>query len=221
MNLRLGAATLLVLATACGGKPPAKKAEGPDLSNPLLYPARLNETAPDTFRVLFSTTGGNFVVKVHRAWAPIGADRFYNLVKNGFYDDVRIYRVLKGFMVQFGLNGDPLVNAQWKNKVLVDDPVRQSNLRGRMSFAKGGPTSRTTEVFINYKDNPSLDKRGFSPFAEVVEGMKVVDSFYAGYGDGPPRGDGPYQAQVLARGNAYLDAQFPKLDRIEKAVIDR
>jgi len=221
MNLRLGAATLLVLATACGGERPATKADAPDLSNPLLYPARLNETAPDTFRVLFSTTGGNFVVKVHRAWAPIGADRFYNLVKNGFYDDVRIYRVLKGFMVQFGLNGDPLVNAQWKNKVLVDDPVRQSNLRGRMSFAKGGPTSRTTEVFINYKDNPSLDKRGFSPFAEVVEGMKVVDSFYAGYGDGPPRGDGPYQAQVLARGNAYLDAQFPKLDRIEKAVIDR
>ena len=123
-------------------------------------------------------------------------------------------------MVQFGLNGDPLVNAQWKNKVLVDDPVTESNKRGRMTFAKGGPTSRTTEVFVNYRDNPSLDGRGFAPFGEVVEGMDVVDSFYSGYGDGPPRGEGPYQAQVQARGNAYLDAQFPLLDRIEKAVIE-
>lgn len=223
MNFRFGAAALLALAMACGGEPTAKpkQAGEPDLSNPLLYPARLTETAPDSFRVLFSTTRGDFVVKVHRDWAPVGADRFYNLVKNGFYDDVRIYRVLKGFMVQFGLNGDPLVNAQWKDKVLVDDPVKVSNRRGTLSFAKGGPTSRTTEVFVNYKDNTSLDKQGFSPFGEVVDGMKVVDSFYAGYGDGPPRGDGPYQAAVLAKGNAYLDAQFPKLDRIETAVIEK
>jgi peptidyl-prolyl cis-trans isomerase A (cyclophilin A) len=202
------------------GKPPAKKAGGPDLSNPLLYPARFTETAPDSFRVRFTTSKGDFVVAVHRAWAPIGADRFYNLAKAGFYDGDRVYRVLEGFMVQFGLNGDPLVNAQWKNKVLVDDPVKEPNKRGRMTFAMGGPTSRTTEVFINYRDNPSLDGRGFAPFGEVVEGMDVVDSFYAGYGDGPPRGDGPYQAQVQARGNAYLDAQFPLLDRIEKAVIE-
>jgi len=209
----------LLLVLGCG-KPPSKKAEGPDLSNPLLYPARFTETAPDSFRVRFTTSKGDFVVKVHRSWAPIGADRFYNLAKAGFYDDARVYRVLEGFMVQFGLNGDALVNAQWKNKVLVDDPVTESNKRGRMTFAKGGPTSRTTEVFVNYRDNPSLDGRGFAPFGEVVEGMDVVDSFYSGYGDGPPRGDGPYQAQVQARGNAYLDAQFPLLDRIEKAVIE-
>lgn len=221
MTRILGAAALLVLAVGCGGKPPAKTANGPDLSNPLLYPARLTETAPDTFRVRFHTSKGDFVVEVHRAWAPIGADRFYNLVKNGFYDDTRIYRVLKGFMVQFGLSGDPMISAQWKDKVLVDDPVTQSNLRGRLSFARNGPTSRTTDVFVNLKDNPSLDKQGFAPFGEVVEGMRVVDSFYSGYGDGPPRGNGPYQAQVLARGNAYLDAQFPKLDRIETAVIER
>jgi len=209
----------LLLVLGCG-KPPSKKAEGPDLSNPLLYPARFTETAPDSFRVRFTTSKGDFVVKVHRSWAPIGADRFYNLAKAGFYDDARVYRVLEGFMVQFGLNGDALVNAQWKNKVLVDDPVTESNKRGRMTFAKGGPTSRTTEVFVNYRDNPSLDGRGFAPFGEVVEGMDVVDSFYSGYGDGPPRGEGPYQAQVQARGNAYLDAQFPLLDRIEKAVIE-
>lgn len=219
MTPRLGTTALLVLALGCGGKPPAKKADGPDLSNPLLYPARFKETAPNEFRAQFTTSKGEFVVEVHRDWAPIGADRFYNLVKAGFYDDVRIYRVLKGFMVQFGLNGDPLVNAQWKNKVLVDDPVKESNKRGRMTFAKGGPTSRTTEVFINYRDNPDLDGRGFSPFGEVVEGMDVVDAFYAAYGDGPPRGEGPYQAMVVARGNAYLDATFPDLDRIEQAVI--
>ena len=220
MCRRVTAAIFLVLALGCGGKPPAQKAEGPDLSNPLLYPARLTETAPDTFRVRFTTSKGDFVVLVHRAWAPIGADRFYNLVKNGFYDDQRIYRVVKGFTVQFGLNGDPLVNAQWKKAFLVDDSVAHSNLRGTLSFAKGGPTSRTTEVFVNLKNNASLDAQHFSPFAEVVEGMGVVDSFYSGYGDGPPRGDGPYQAMAVARGNAYLDADFPDLDRIEKAVIE-
>ena len=220
MTRRTGAVALLLLALGCGGKPPAKKADGPDLSNPLLYPARFKDTAPSEFRVRFTTTRGDFVVEVHRAWAPIGADRFYNLAKAGFYDGDTVYRVVKGFMVQFGLNGDPLVNAQWKNKVLVDDPVKESNKRGRMTFAKGGPTSRTTEVFINYRDNPDLDGRGFSPFGEVIEGMDVVDSFYSGYGDGPPRGEGPYQAMVMAKGNAYLDTDFPKLDRIEKAVIE-
>jgi peptidyl-prolyl cis-trans isomerase A (cyclophilin A) len=223
MNTRVplaGALVLIALASGCGGEPPAKTAGGPDLSNPLLYPARLDERAPDSFRVRFRTSKGDFVVEVHRAWAPNGADRFYNLVKNGFYDRDRLYRVVKGFMVQFGLNGDPLVNAQWKDKYLVDDPVRQSNKRGRVSFAKGGPNSRTTEVFVNEKDNPSLDQEGFSPFGEVVSGMKVVTSFYDAYGDGPPRGTGPWQAQVQARGNAWLDEHYPKLDSIQKAVIE-
>jgi cyclophilin family peptidyl-prolyl cis-trans isomerase len=215
-----GIVALLVLALGCGQEGPPPKAAGPDLSRPLLYPARFTETAPATFRARFTTSRGDFVVLVHRDWAPIGADRFYNLVKAGFYDDARVYRVLKGFMVQFGLNGDPLVNAQWKNRVLVDDPVTQSNRRGRVTFAKGGPTSRTTEVFVNDRDNTALDAQGFAPFGEVVEGMELVDAFYAGYGDGPPRGQGPWQAQVQARGNAYLDASFPKLDHIEKAVIE-
>jgi peptidyl-prolyl cis-trans isomerase A (cyclophilin A) len=186
----------------------------------LLTPARLTETAPTSFKVRLETSAGDVVLLVHRDWAPLGADRFYNLVKNGFYDDTRVYRVLEGFMAQFGMNGDPRVNMAWRNKVIVDDPVAQTNRRGTMSFAKGGPHSRTTEVFINYRDNASLDERGFAPIAEVVEGMDVVDGFYKDYGDGPPRGDGPYQAQVQAQGNAYLDVSFPALTRIERARLE-
>jgi len=188
--------------------------------NPLFTPKRLTATAPETFRARFETSAGEFVVEVHRAWAPLGADRFYNLVANGFYDDTRVYRVIDGFMAQFGMNGDPRVNMAWKNAIIVDDPVTQSNRRGRVAFAKGGPHSRTTEVFVSLRDNPSLDERGFAPFGEVVEGMDVVDAFYAGYGDGPPRGDGPYQAQVQAQGNAYLDASFPELTRILRASVE-
>jgi peptidyl-prolyl cis-trans isomerase A (cyclophilin A) len=123
-------------------------------------------------------------------------------------------------MAQFGMNGDPRVNVTWRNKVIVDDPVAHSNTRGTVSFAKGGPHSRTTEVFINYRDNASLDERGFAPIAEVIQGMDVADGFYKAYGDGPPRGEGPYQARVQAQGNAYLDAAFPELTRIEHAIIE-
>ncbi|HKJ03603.1 MAG TPA: peptidylprolyl isomerase [Longimicrobiales bacterium] len=209
---------LALAAAACGGEPPARAPR--EAPNPLLTPTRLTETAPPTFRVRLETSAGTVVLLVHRDWAPLGVDRFYNLVKNGFYDDTRVYRVLDGFMAQFGLNGDPRVNMAWRNNVIVDDPVGHSNTRGTVSFAKGGLHSRTTEVFINYRDNPSLDERGFSPIAEVVEGMGVVDGFYDEYGDGPPRGEGPYQAQVQARGNAYLDASFPELTRIRRAVIE-
>lgn len=167
----------------------------------------------------FETSEGPFVVEVHRAWAPLGADRFYNLVKAGFYDDTRVYRVVEGFVAQFGLNGDPYVNQAWKTAYIVDDPVVESNVRGRITFAKGGLHTRTTEVFINLRDNRRLDENRFAAFGEVVEGMDVVDRFYAGYGDGPPRGDGPYQAMVEARGNAYLDAEFPLLTRIVSARI--
>ena len=215
-NVRLVA--LLMLAGACGGEPPAQSPR--EAPNPLLTPSRLTETAPASFRVRMETSAGEVVLLVHRDWAPLGVDRFYNLVKNGFYDDTRIYRVLDGFMAQFGMNGDPRVNMTWRNKVIVDDPVAHTNGRGTVSFAKGGPHSRTTEVFINYRDNAALDERGFAPFAEVVEGMEVVDGFYTAYGDGPPRGEGPYQAQVQAQGNAYLDVSFPELTRIEHAVIE-
>jgi peptidyl-prolyl cis-trans isomerase A (cyclophilin A) len=212
-------ALLLALSlAACGADerppPPAQTI------NPLFTPKRLTETAPETFRARFETSAGDFVVEVHRAWAPLGADRFYNLVKNGFYDDTRVYRVIDGFMAQFGMNGDPRVNMAWKNAIIVDDPVTQSNRRGRVAFAKGGPHSRTTEVFVSLRDNAALDERGFAPFGEVVEGMDVVDGFYAGYGDGPPRGDGPYQAQVQAQGNAYLDVSFPELTRIARATLE-
>jgi len=215
---RIPLVALLLAAAACGSR---ERAQAPtEKINPLYTPKRLTETAPETFRARFETSAGIFVIEVHRPWAPLGADRFYNLVRNGFYDDTRVYRVLDGFMAQFGLNGDPRVNMAWKNAILVDDPVTQSNRRGRVSFAKGGPQSRTTEVFVDLRDNTSLDERGFAPFGEVVEGMDVVDGFYAEYGDGPPRGEGPYQAQVQAQGNAYLDASFPELTRIERATVE-
>lgn len=214
---RTGAVFVLALAVgACGGGEEQPR----QAPNPLLRPAQLTETAPAQFRVRFETSVGDFLVDVHRDWAPLGADRFYNLVKNGFFDDTRVYRALDGFMAQFGLNGDPYVNQAWKNAFIVDDPVTQSNARGRITFAKGGLHTRTTEVFVNYRDNASLDAQGFAPFGEVVEGMEVVDAFHTAYGDGPPRGEGPYAAMVGARGNEYLDAEFPELTRIERASIE-
>ena len=187
--------------------------------NPLYRPQRFAETAPEVFRARFETSAGDVLIEVHREWAPLGADRFFNLVKAGFYDDTRIYRVLQGFMAQFGLSGDPYVNAAWKSQYIVDDPVLQTNSRGRVAFAKGGVHTRTVEVFISFKDNPALDDDGFAPFGEVIEGMDVVDSFHAAYGDGPPRGDGPYAAMAQARGNEYLDDEFPELTRIVRATI--
>jgi peptidyl-prolyl cis-trans isomerase A (cyclophilin A) len=199
---------------ACTGSSEGGEEEAPVRRSPLLRPDDFDETAPDEYRVTLETSEGDVVIQVHRDWAPLGADRFYNLAGAGFYDDSRVYRVVPGFMAQFGLNADPYVNQAWKNEFIVDDPVVESNTRGRVAFAKGGVHTRTTEVFISYKDNSSLDEEGFAPFGEVAEGMDVVDSFYAEYGDGPPRGDGPYQAMVQARGNEYLDAEFPDLTRI-------
>jgi len=215
---RLVSLLALLVIAACGGAPPA--ATPREAPNPLLTPSRLTETAPATFQVRLETSAGEVVLLVHRDWGRLGVDRFYNLVKNGFCDDTRVYRELDGFMAQFGMNGDPRVNMAWRNKVIVDDPVAHSNTRGTVSFAKGGVHSRTTEVFINYRDNASLDERGFAPIAEVIQGMDVVDAFYAAYGDGPPRGEGPYQAQVQAQGNAYLDVSFPELTRIERALVE-
>ncbi len=186
-----------------------------DLSNP----ASLNEKAPAVYKVKFDTSKGSFVVEVHRDWAPNGADRFYNLVKNGFYNNARFFRVIGDFMVQFGINGDPKVSQVWQDANIPDDAVKQSNTRGMITFATAGPNTRTTQVFINFRDNTGLDGQGFSPFGEVVSGMDVVDSLYAGYGEGSPKGHGPNQGIVQSLGNAYLEKAFPKLDYIKTATI--
>lgn len=159
------------------------------------------------------------MVQVTRAWAPLGADRFYNLVKNGFYTDASFFRVIPGFMVQFGLSAKPSISEKWSHAVIPDDPVTQSNKRGYITFATAGPNTRTTQVFINFGDNSRLDSEGFAPFGQVVEGMDVVDKLYSGYGEGAPQGSGPDQGQIQAKGKAYLDGDFPKLDSIKTAVI--
>jgi len=194
---------------------------GPDAAK-LKTPAAFNEKAPDVYRAKFDTSKGAFVVTVHRAWAPLGADRFYNLVKNGFYDDCRFFRVLDGFMAQIGMNGDPAVQRAWQTARLQDDPVKESNKRGYVTFAHAGPNSRTTQFFINFGDNAaSLDKQGFPPIGQVTTGMDVVDKLYSGYGEGAPRGSGPAQGTIASEGNAYLTKQFPKLDYVKKATIEK
>ncbi len=204
------------LSAACAGD--RDEPVDPRLQNPLLFARQFNETAPDIFQARLETSAGVFVIEVHRDWAPLGADRFYNLVRRGWYDGVRFHRVLQDFTAGWGIHDDPYVNFVWQKETLLDDPVTQSNTRGRVSFARSGANSRTTHVFVNHKDNSSLDDR-FAPFGEVVEGMDVVDGLYAGYGDGPPRGDGVYQARALALGAEYFDVEFPELDRIERATI--
>lgn len=177
---------------------------------------RANLTAPAEFKVKFETSKGAFVVKVVREWSPRGADRFYSLAKLGFFDGCRFFRVVSGFVAQFGLNGDPKVSAAWKDANLEDDPVKSTNTRGRITFATAGPDTRTTQLFINYRDNSRLDKMGFSPFGEVVEGMEVVDALYSGYGDD----GGPDQGKLQTQGNAYLEKDFPKLDSIKTARVE-
>jgi len=184
-------------------------------------PAALTEQAPATYKAKFDTSKGVFVIEVTRAWAPKGADRFYNLVKNGYYDNARFFRVISGFMVQFGINGDPTLNARWRIARIPDDAVAQSNTRGMITFATSGPNSRTTQVFINFADNSNLDRMGFAPFGRVVFGMTVVDALYAGYGEGAPSGRGPDQMRVQTEGNAYLAKDFPRMDYIKTATIER
>jgi len=191
----------------------------PAYSQSLGNPAALKEQASPVYKVEFDTSKGPFVVEVHRDWAPNGADRFYNLVKNGFYDNTRFFRVIEGFMAQFGVNGDPKVSAVWRESRIKDDPVKVSNKRTFVTFATAGPNTRTTQIFISYGDNSNLDSQGFSPFGQVVSGMKVVDSLYSGYGEGAPGGRGPNQTRVQSEGNAYLASSFPNLDYVKKATI--
>jgi peptidyl-prolyl cis-trans isomerase A (cyclophilin A) len=180
------------------------------------------DAAPAQFKVVLQTTKGDVTIDVTRAWAPRGADRFYSLVKGGFYDGARFFRVIRSprpFMAQFGINGDPKVTAKWTDANIPDDPVTQHNTRGMISFATSGADTRSTQVFINYSDNSRLDATGFSPFAVVSSGMEIVDQFYADYGEGPPDGTGPDQERIEKEGNAYLDSAFPKLDYIKTAKI--
>jgi len=182
----------------------------------LKNPASLTEQAPATYKASFDTSVGKFVITVHRAWAPNGADRFYNLVKNGFYDETRFFRVVPDFMVQFGINGDPAVAAPWQNASIKDDPsTSHSNTKGFVSFATRGPNTRTTQIFINYANNAGLDKQGFTPFGEVTTGMDVVEKITSQYAQKPDQG------QIQSQGNTYLKAQFPKLDYVKKATIEK
>jgi peptidyl-prolyl cis-trans isomerase A (cyclophilin A) len=181
----------------------------------LLNPTQLNETAPDKFKVKFDTSKGEFIVEVTRAWAPNGADRFYNLVRNGFYDNCKFFRNIEGFMVQFGINGNPKISAVMMRARIKDDPVKQSNTRGYITYAMAGPDTRTTQLFISYGDNSRLDKDGFAPFGKVTKGMNIVESLYNQYGGKPSDS----QPQIQAEGNAFLEKNFPKLDFIKTATI--
>jgi peptidyl-prolyl cis-trans isomerase A (cyclophilin A) len=187
----------------------------------LRNPAALKEQAPATFRANFDTSAGSFVIEVHREWAPIGADRFYNLVKNGFFDDVRFYRVIPGFMAQFGIHGNPTISAAWRKAVLKDEPAKQSNRRGFVTYANAGANTRSTILFINYRDNAYLDKMpGFAPFGQVVSGMEAADKIHSGYGESQDGGGkGPRQSLLEQQGNAYLTKEFPRLDYIKAATI--
>jgi len=197
-------------------------AAGPALAQgKLANPAALNEPAPASYKAKFDTSKGVFVIEVTRAWAPQGADRFYNLVKNGFFDNTRFFRVIPNFMVQFGISGDPALNTKWRVARIPDDRPAQSNTRGMVTFATSGPNARTTQVFINFKNNSRLDALGFAPFGKVVSGMNVVDALNGEYGEGAPDGRGPDQMRLQAEGNAYLAKDFPRMDFIKKATIER
>jgi len=204
-------------------KPAAKSATGvkststaasPAYSRTLLHPELLKAKAPEVFKVRFTTTKGDFVIEAHRDWSPLGADRFYNLVKNGFFNRAHFFRVVRGFVVQFGLSPIPAVNKAWKTAVIQDDPVTQTNTKGSVTFAMAGPNTRTTQLFINLGENARLDKMGFSPFGKVIEGMDVVDSLFDRYGENPD------QERITTEGKAYLDANFPSLDSIKVARLE-
>jgi peptidyl-prolyl cis-trans isomerase A (cyclophilin A) len=179
----------------------------------LLHPAELKAKAPDVYDVKFSTTKGDFVVQVNRAWAPIGADRFYNLVKHGFFTGAPFFRVVPGFIIQFGLTPDPAVNRVWQSADIKDDPVTQSNKPGYLVFATAGPNTRTTQLFINFGNNTFLDSQGFAPFGQVTSGMDVVKNLYSGYGEQPNQGS------ITSQGKAYIEKNFPKIDSIVSATI--
>lgn len=194
-------------------------ANAQDKSPAYADPSKLTATAPDNFKAVFNTTKGRFTVEVTRSLAPNGADRFYNLAKSGFFTDIAFFRVIPGFMCQFGIAGDPAVAAKWRDADIPDDPVKGSNTRGAITFATAGPNTRTTQLFINFGDNTGLDGQGFAPFGKVSEGMDVVDKINGEYGEGAPSGSGPDQGRIQNEGNAYLKKDFPKLDYIKSVTV--
>jgi peptidyl-prolyl cis-trans isomerase A (cyclophilin A) len=206
--------TIVLCSSLLAQAPPEKKAAPASGGAPsLMNPGSLRAKAPDNYKVQFTTTKGNIVIEIHRDWAPLGADRFYNLVRNGFFTDAAFFRVVPNFIVQFGLSANPAVNKVWQTTNFRDDPVKESNKRATLTFATAGPNTRTTQLFINLKDNAPLDAQGFSPFGMVVEGMDVVDKIYPGYGERPDQG------RLTAEGKAYVDKNFPMLDRVTAAKV--
>ena len=205
----LAVSTLLAGLAACDSTPSSNMG--------LPQAPGTQEQAPSVFQARFETSKGPFTIEVHRAWAPLGADRFYQLVKSGFYDNTRFFRVLTSFMAQFGVHGDPAVNKAWEALPIADDSVTQSNKRGFVSFAMAGKGTRTTQIFINLIDNANLDGMDFAAFGQVTQGMAVIDSLYADYGEGAPSGFGPDQMRIMEQGNAYLEREFPKLDFVRTA----
>jgi peptidyl-prolyl cis-trans isomerase A (cyclophilin A) len=210
----------LALALLSAILPLAACQRGPGGDSPLRAPTGLDAVAPDSFVVRFATSRGDIDVMVHRAWAPRGADRLHWLVTHGFYDGTRFFRVVPGFVAQFGVSPDPAISDAWRDRTIADDSVRTPNARGTLTFASAGPDSRTTQLFINLTDNPQLDPMGFAPVGRIAPaGMAVVDSLYGGYGEGYPGGAGPDQARIFSEGEPYLAREFPKLDRIVTATV--
>lgn len=209
-------AFLCAAAVLCGCSSSPTKA--PESSTPAVEKKPV--TAPAQFRVRFDTSRGPFTIELYRDWAPRGVDRFYELVQDNFFDDARFFRVVRNFVVQFGINKDPKVNSLWSRLNLPDDPVKQSNTRGTLVYATAGPNTRTTQLFINLANNRMLDSQGFAPFGKVVDGMSVVDSLYAGYGDMPPGGNGPDPSRIETQGNQYLIDHFGRLDYIKTTTVE-
>jgi peptidyl-prolyl cis-trans isomerase A (cyclophilin A) len=208
-TILLGAAAVALLAAGATAFAAPEK---------LANPEALKAKAPDVFKAKFETTAGNFVIEVHRDWAPNGADRFYNLVKNGYYDGVKFFRVMPGFMAQFGIHGDPSVAKIWGQSNIQDDPVKQSNKRSFVTFAQTpSPNTRSVQLFINYGDNSRLDAQRFAPIGKVIEGMEIVDKLYSGY---DAESISAQQQRINAEGNAFLEKNYPKLDGIKKATIE-
>jgi len=208
------------VATRAEDAKPAVAHEKPASAAPgFADPTKLTAQAPETYNVQFNTTKGKFTIEVTRRLAPHGADRFYNLVRSGYFTDIAFFRVIPGFMCQFGIHGDPNVSAKWREATIPDDPVKGSNTRGTITFATAGPNTRTTQLFINFADNVNLDGMGFSPFGKVIAGMDVVDKINGEYGEGAPGGRGPDQGRIQMEGNTYLKKDFPNLDYIKSATI--
>jgi peptidyl-prolyl cis-trans isomerase A (cyclophilin A) len=211
---RVFVTAILTAGLAAGVAAQAGDTPAPPPTPTLKDPSSLIEAAPDKYRVKFDTSAGEIVIEVEKDWAPRGATRFYNLVKNGYYDDCRFFRVMNNFMAQVGINGDPAISKVWRGAIILDDVRKQTNERSYVSFAAGGKNTRTTQIFINIKDNKALDDQNLVPFGKVVSGMNVVENLYREYSDKPQ------QAKIQAEGNAYLQKSFPKLDYIKKATIE-